>query len=350
MRSWKDHKFFRWGGRALLLCVFLLVLLLTACTADDPAPATLPPPEVAVTPADAQTRSQVEPTATTADPTAASTVTPTQPATEASPLPPTATPRPPSPTPNYTPTPDTRPDPRTWRTWPVIPTVSARAVEIYQQGLASGSDPSTFSIIGDCQSEPPVFFGIYATDRYILPESEQYLQETIAHFQGNFDRQHTTVKNGLSVASVFSPLWAPKDVCQAGETPLECEFRLYQPSIVFINLGTNWKDGDGFSHAVRLREVIDFVIAHGALPILSTKGDNQEGDDSINLTTAELAYEYDIPLWNYWASIQYLPNHGLDKDRTDSNYLSVAAWDERSYTGLRVLDRVWRTVNDMEIP
>jgi hypothetical protein len=262
----------------------------------------------------------------------------------------TATRQLPSPTPDYTPTPDLRPLPNAWRSWPVIPAVSQNAIDIYQRGLAMGNDPHTFSIIGDCQSEPPVFFGIYSTDRYFLQEDEQYLQETIAHFQGNFDRLHATVKNGLSVASVFSPLWAPKEVCQPGETPLECEFRLYRPSIVFINLGTNWTNGDGYTHVEPLRDVVEFVIAQGALPILSTKGDNQEGDHSINLTTARLAYEYDIPLWNYWSAIQFLPNKGLAKERQDPNYLSVEAWDVRSYTGLRTLDRVWRIVNGMEIP
>ena len=78
--------------------------------------------------------------------------------------------------------------------------------------------------------------------------------------------------------------------------------------------------------------------------ILSTKGDNQEGDNSINLSIVRLAYEYDIPLWNFWAAIRDLPNHGLDEDPVDSNYLSVDAWNRRSFTGLRTLDRVWRYV------
>lgn len=272
------------------------------------------------------------------------------PATATAQTAPTSTPRPPTPTPDYSPTPDLRPEPRAWRTWPVIPAVSQNAIDIYQRGLAMGTDPHTFSIIGDCQSEPPVFFGIYASERYFLQEDEQYLEETIDHFQGNFDRLHTTVKNGLSVASVFSPLWAPREVCQPGETPLECEFRLYRPSIVFINLGTNWTNGDGYTHVDHLRSVVEFVIEQGALPILSTKGDNHEGDHSINLMTAQVAYEYDIPLWNYWSAIQFLPNKGLAKERQDANYLSVEAWDVRSYTGLRTLDRVWRLVNGMEIP
>ena len=61
--------------------------------------------------------------------------------------------------------------------------------------------------------------------------------------------------------------------------------------------------------------MIEYVIAHGAIPILSTKADNVEGDHSLNLTTARLAYEYDIPLWNFWLAVQPLPAHGMDTVR-----------------------------------
>ena len=74
-------------------------------------------------------------------------------------------------------TPDVRPDPANWASWPVLPTVSARAVEIYRQGLASGNDPHSFSTIGDCQSETNVFLGIYDTNRYFFAKGDEYLQD-----------------------------------------------------------------------------------------------------------------------------------------------------------------------------
>jgi hypothetical protein len=249
-----------------------------------------------------------------------------------------------TPTSDYTPTPDARPLPGSWSSWTILPQMTDRAREIYQQGIEMGNDPQAFSIIGDCQSEPAVLFGIYATDRYFLGEDYQYLQEAIDYYAGNFDRDHVTVKNGLSVASVFSPLWADENVCEDGETPLDCEFRVHRPSIVFINLGTNWLNASTASHEELMRQIVDYAIAHGAVPILSTKGDNQEGDNTINLSIAQIAYDYDIPLWNFWASIQDLPDHGLDDAREDSNYLTPDAWDRRSFTGLRVLDRVWHFV------
>jgi hypothetical protein len=64
-----------------------------------------------------------------------------------------------------------------------------------------------------------------------------------------------------------------------------------------------------------------------------------------------LAYEYDIPLWNFWLAVQNLPNQGLDPVRNDGFHISSEAWNVRSYTGLQALDAVWRAgrLNDEAI-
>lgn len=352
MKFYKHFKMIRPNSRARVPRPFLIIFLVFAIMLGGCAPGGsaaileitespvektpfLPPPHVEVTRR-----------ATATSVTETSTPQPDE-LPEATPTfePPTLTP---TPTVYASPTPDTRPLPEAWRSWPVVPVVSERARQIYQQGLLNGSQPDVFSIIGDCQSEPPVFMGIYASNRYSLGDRYQFLQGTIDQFAGNYDRIHVTVKNGLSVASVFSPLWADRTLCNPGETPLECEFRLRRPSIVFINMGTNWKNSDGFSHDIWMRQIVDYVIAQGALPILSTKADNQEGDHSINLSIARVAYEYDIPLWNFWLSVQDLPDRGLDENREDKNYLTIEAWDRRSFTGLLTLDRVWRFVTGQQ--
>ena len=234
---------------------------------------------------------------------------------------------------------------RYWRWWPVIPDVSRTTYQIYQRGLELGLDRHAFSIIGDCQSMPPVFGGRYDhAGRYQLPEAYEDLQQTIDRFKGSFDRSSVTVQNGFSVTAALSPLWADPEICQPGETPLDCELRIHRPIFVIITLGTNWKNGDAVRHNQYLEQIIDRIIASGAVPILSTKGDNEEGDHSINLGIAEIAAERDLPLWNFWRAIQELPNHGLDVAR-DGNYLSVAAWDVRSFTGLQVLDSLWRMLD-----
>ena len=93
-----------------------------------------------------------------------------------------------------------------------------------------------------------------------------------------------------------------------------------------------------------MRQIIEYALAQGALPILATKADNFEGDHSINLTTARLALEYDLPLWNFWRAAQPLPNHGMDAVRNDKFHISVEAWNVRSFTGLQALDAIWRAV------
>lgn len=263
----------------------------------------------------------------------------------------TATPSPSlSPTQTSTPTPDVRPDPHQWSSWPVIPTVSARAREIYQDGLSKGNDPKSVSVIGDCQSEPNVFLGIYTTDRYFLGDDYQYLQETIDYYRDSFSRRSFGVRDGLSAPSALSTLWADPETCRSGETPVTCELRSHKPAIIFINLGTNWKPGaSAKAYEDYLRQIVEQVIANGTLPILSTKADNIEGDHSLNLATAKVAHDYDVPLWNFWLAADSLPNHGLDADR-ENIYLTPEGWDRRNFTALQTLDAIRRALNGLPSP
>jgi hypothetical protein len=234
---------------------------------------------------------------------------------------------------------------RYWRWWPVLPAATQTTRAVYQRGLELDLDRHAFSIVGDCQSMPAVFGGRYDhPGQFQLPAEYAYLQETIDRFAGSFDRSSVTVQNGFSATAALSPLWADPEVCNAGETPLDCELRLHRPVFVFIALGSNWNSGDAERHSEFFEQIVDRVIAAGAVPILSTKGDNEEGDGSINLGIAELAADRDLPLWNFWRAIQGLPNHGLDEGR-NGNYLSTAAWDVRGFTALQALDTLWRQLD-----
>ena len=79
------------------------------------------------------------------------------------------------------------------------------------------------------------------------------------------------------------------------------------------------------------------------------KADNVEGDFSINQDIADLAEEYELPVWNFWAAIQHLPDHGLQEDGIHltfySNYFSdphcwKTAWAYRNLTALQVLEKL----------
>ncbi len=241
------------------------------------------------------------------------------------------------------PTSDVRPAASNWRQWPVVPAISDTAYDIYWYGVKElGTNPRYLSRIGDCHSEPGVFMGIYDTDFYSLADEDLYLTSAIEFFRGSFDRESYSVHAGMSAASVLTEIWADPGACLQGENALECEIRINNPSIMFVNLGSNWVPGAGTDiYYSYLSEIVQSLLDHGILPILSSKADNVEGDNSINEITAQVARDFDIPFFNFWAAAQYIPNNGLDPEK-DGIHLSVEAWNWRNYYALRTLFAVGR--------
>ncbi len=244
------------------------------------------------------------------------------------------------------------PSPDAWQSLPIVPAISDTAQEIYRRGLEMGNDPNAFSKVGDCQNVPSLFLsafdypGQYGLGEYAI------LQETIDHFAGSWSRVSQAVRRGFNAASILSPFWANHEFCESGESPLECEFRLHHPSIAIISLET-WWEGAPENYERYLREIVEYTIARGVVPILATKADNMEGEWRINVAIARLAQEYDIPLWNFWAAAQPLPNHGLLEDgfhlTLAGNYFDDpvrmrAAWPWRNLTALQAIDAVWHGV------
>ena len=250
-----------------------------------------------------------------------------------------------------TPRPTLRPD--EWMTLPIVPEVTDTAREIYARGLELGRDPNAFSKVGDCQTNT----GFYLVDFdhegwYSLGEEYAYLQDTIDYYAGSFSRTSLAMRDGYNVAAILTPLRADPKQCEKNENPIQCEFRLHNPSIAIISLETNFNGRPADDYGKYMRQIIEYSIEQGVVPILATKGDNLEGDHSINAEIAEIAVEYDIPLWNLWAALQPLPNQGHDTDLNDGFHLSfsrnffdkpknmLSGWPWRNLTALQALDAV----------
>ena len=247
--------------------------------------------------------------------------------------------------------PTLRPD--EWQELPVIPEISDRVFEIYLRGVELGNNPNSFSKVGDCGTTPSWFLGDFdrGPDSYELG-GYTYLVPIIDHFQGAYGRTSLAAKSGFNASSIFSPIWSDRTHCQADETPLECEYRISNPAIAIIMLGSNdvWHQ-EVFEQ--QMRKIIDFTISEGIIPILSTKADNEEKDGSINATIAELALEYEIPLLNYWRAVQPLPDHGLQEDgvhitwgpnRFNDPQVMKKGWPVRNLVTLQILDAVWQWI------
>jgi hypothetical protein len=244
-----------------------------------------------------------------------------------------------------------------WMEMPVVPTgISERARLIYEYGLSQGNDPTHFSIIGDCQNVSSYFLSAFdKPGEFSLGLEYSYLQPTIDYYQGSFSRKSLAVRGGYNAAAVLSPFRADKKSCNPNESPLDCELRTWQPSIVIVSMETWWSEKLATEYDKYMRKVLDRIIETGALPIIATKADNLEGDHAINATIAQIAYDYEIPMWNYWAAVQSLPNHGLSSDGFhltfarnffDDPQRMKSAWPWRNLTALQTLDAVHSALNE----
>lgn len=242
-----------------------------------------------------------------------------------------------------------------WGGWPlnlgIISPGGTMVRDIYRRGRELGNNPRAFSKIGDCNSEVPFFLAKFDDGGYDLgPYS--YLQPVIDHFAGSFERDSVAVWVGNHMWAVQDPLFAPAEICNPGESPIECEFRVHKPSIVLVRLGTN-DAGSAEFFEDSLRDIIHIAMARGVIPVLGTKADLVEGDDRNNAMIRRLAAEYGLPLWDFAHVARTLPNDGL---RDDGIHLSYAAPDYtqadafqsghavQNLTALMVLDAVWRSV------
>jgi hypothetical protein len=242
-----------------------------------------------------------------------------------------------------------------WQSLPVIPDVSDTARILYQQSLAQRNNARAFSKIGDGEISTEWFLTAFdlGEEHYDLG-GYQNLKDTIENFHGSFERRSMSAQRGFNTKLILDVSASDSAVCNADESPLDCELRIHNPSIVIVSLGTNQVHRpEEFESG--MRAILDILIAKHVLPILSTKGDNLEGDHRINRTIACLSQEYQIPLWNFWAAIQPLPNHGLQPDLEHLTYSGINdfddpaamqyAWAVRNLTTLQVLDQVWKSVN-----
>jgi hypothetical protein len=239
---------------------------------------------------------------------------------------------------------------------PIVPEVSARMVEVYRQGLEAGRDPARFSKIGDCQNITTYFLASFDDPRnYRLGSKYADLQSTIEHFAGSWSRESLAVKGGWNVAVVQNPLFADIKQCKTGETPIACEIRINNPGIVTVSMEESWS-GDLVKYNLYLRKIVEYILSQNVVPILATRAEVPGSSNSINAVVARVAYDYQVPLWNFGAAALSLPSYGLVPDGFhltqagnffDDPVSMEAGWPWRNLTALQAIDAVYRAVNGL---
>jgi hypothetical protein len=224
---------------------------------------------------------------------------------------------------------------------------------IFLEGRQIGRNAHTFSKLGDSVTLTDHYLTRFDSGHYNLGPYA-YLQPAIEYYRGSFARFGVATRIGLHAWSIFDPLWADKTWCLPEENIAACEIRLNNPSVLLIKIGSN-DSGAAAAFEKNLRDLLEYSISSGVIPILATKADRFEGpDDRNNQIIRRLAQEYAVPLWDYDRVAGTLPRRGLSGDdvhmtMADADDYAKPETFERGYpvndlTALMTLYEVMREV------
>ena len=193
------------------------------------------------------------------------------------------------------------------------PAVQTHVREIYELGQEEGRNSQAFSKLGDSSMASPNYLVRMGQYDFDLGEYA-FLQETIDKYQISLRRLGPTAIVGLHATSVFSPDLLNPAMCDVEEdgNMLDCEFRLQNPSIMIIALGTN-DEHELFEE--RLGKIVEYSAERGIIPVLVTKADRHEGEDNRNnISIRAIAAQQAVPLLDFDLLADTLPNRGLGHD------------------------------------
>lgn len=235
--------------------------------------------------------------------------------------------------------------------------VRANVRAIFEAGQTQGRNAQAFSRLGDSTIENPQFLSRFDGGPYNLGPYA-YLQGMIDNYRGSFGRQGVGVRRGLHTWNVFDPMWADAAVCGRGEHMLDCELRVHNPSVLLIKLGSN-DVGVPDTTTRSLRQIVEYCIERGIVPILSTKADRHEGPDNTNnIIVRQIATEYHVPLWDFDLLAGTLPGRGMARDGVHLTTFYAHDWSLpdayrsgyglSNLTALMALDQVWRAAQGID--
>lgn len=192
--------------------------------------------------------------------------------------------------------------------------IDANTQAIFKKGQKLGNKRNVFVKIGDCDTANYFLYGI--DDGLYYLGDYNHLLEAIYFFSGSFNHKGVAAQDGFVASSVLNPMWADPTLCQPGETPLACEYRLQKPSVALIMLrtyhyGEDWQD----KYYKDMKTIVEYSLKQGVIPVLSTLPRIEaahEGLYEMNDGIRLLAAQYDVPLWDLWVTTEKLPAWGVD--------------------------------------
>lgn len=208
--------------------------------------------------------------------------------------------------------------------YPLAPAVVRRMQETAARGAEQGARPGVFAKVGDSITAAPHFLRPIGAGIYTLGDF-QHLQATIDYYRVDlgdgvtpFERVSLAAGVGWTAPAVLDPRYADPQQCAPGETPLECEYRLIQPQVALIMLGTN--DVSRLNVSVyqgNLEEIVAISLERGVIPVISTIPYQEQHEDAVyafNRAVQDTAEKLIVPFWDLFSELAGLRDAGLDMD------------------------------------
>lgn len=251
----------------------------------------------------------------------------------------------------------------------LISGISSNARQIYLTGRARGNRGNVFTKVGDSITWAPgnlypFVMGYNLADHAYLSPAVNFFAGPNGRGENSFGAQPIAAFPGWTTDHLLSPSANHNPACGAGETPVECAYRVDKPAVAIIMIGTNDSVTMGISmetYRANLQRVVEISINNGVIPVLSTippltSAPVSDRINTINQTIRATARAYDVPLVDYYAALNSLPRKGLGADGVhpssapgnlngnfDADSLNYG-FPMRNLLTLQVLYELWRQV------
>lgn len=202
---------------------------------------------------------------------------------------------------------------------PLLPRIHPEMCEVYARAQEDGRVGGVISKVGDSNSASESYLTPISQGRYELGPYT-FLTDTVNYFGASMGSQTVAARVGMNSMAVFDPFWANKAVCEQGESPIACEYRLRQPTIAVIMFGVNdTRVLNTADYQAQIEQLIEDSLAADVIPLLVTFTTNPSEWDygstlRFNLAMVEAAEAYNVPVINFWAAAQALYRAGVGDD------------------------------------
>ena len=196
---------------------------------------------------------------------------------------------------------------------------------VYDMGISIGRLPYAFTYAGDSTILQGGVIDAFALGSAYDLSANADLQPIIDWFNTavspsdtpSFSRTSAALGGGYRAADLLNPANSPGS-CNPGETPIACEVRVSNASVILIAVGYNdaLNSTDPGSFSNDLTMIVQTALSQGAIPVLFTVrpasdgGILEQNTAAINNAILNVAAANNVPVLNIWRVLEPMADDG----------------------------------------